>query len=124
MIVGVGIDIVDVERFESAMARRGERLRVRLYTPEECAECDDRPNPMRSLAARFAAKEAFSKALGTGMSGGLRWRDFSIKSEFGKPIAILSDSALLRIRTIGASRVHVSLSHSGASAIALVILES
>ncbi len=124
MIIGVGIDIVDVDRFEQAMARRGERLRVRLYTVEECAECDQRPAPMRSLAARFAAKEAFSKALGTGMSGGLRWRDFSIRSEKGRPMAVLSDAAQYRIEGIGARRVHVSLSHSGASAIALVILEA
>lgn len=124
MIIGVGIDIVDVDRFEQAMGRRGERLRVKLYTPEECAECDDRAAPMRSLAARFAAKEAFSKALGTGMSGGLRWRDFSIQSVQGRPVAVLSPSAQRRIEAIGARRVHVSLSHSGASAIALVILEA
>ncbi len=124
MIVGMGVDIVDMNRFEMAMLRPGERLRLRLYTPEECTECDNRPAPMRSLAGRFAAKEAFSKALGTGMSGGLRWRDFSIRSENGRPIAVLTPEARLRIHALGASRVHVSLSHSESSAMAVVILEA
>jgi holo-[acyl-carrier protein] synthase len=124
MIVGIGVDIVDMERFEVAMLRRGERLRIRLYTPDECAECDSRPAPMRSLAGRFAAKEAFSKALGTGMSGGLRWRDFSIRSEHGRPVAVLTPEAQARIHALGASRVHVSLSHSESSAMAVVILEA
>ena len=116
-IIGVGIDVVDIDRFGQTLERT-PRLRERLFTPAE------RELPLQSLAARFAAKEALVKALGTGFSQGIWLSDILIrKGVDGEPIAILSGVALERFQSLGGGSIHVSISHDRHSALAVVILE-
>jgi holo-[acyl-carrier protein] synthase len=115
MIVGVGIDVVDVERFEETLQRR-PALRPRLFTPAE------RERAIASLAARFAAKEALAKALGA--PEGLHWVDAEVRSdEAGRPILHITGSVEARAKDLGVGSVHVSLSHDAGIASAVVVLE-
>ena len=124
MIRGVGLDVVAVARIDDLLARRGERFLDRVFTPAERAACDPRADRSRALAARFAAKEAGMKALGTGWSGGVGWRDFEVTGGAGSPPRlVLSGVAADRARELGADRVHLSLSHDGGVAVAVVVLE-
>lgn len=124
MIVGTGIDLVEIGKLRAAMERRGERLRNRIFTPGEIRYCDGRPNPFQHYAARFAAKEALFKAIGTGWSGGVGWRDAEVRNRTnGKPDLLLSGKALEVARQLGAVRYQVSLSHTDRYAVAQVILE-
>ncbi len=124
MIVGTGIDLVEIGKLRAAMERRGDRLRNRIFTPDEIRYCDRRPNPFQHYAARFAAKEALFKALGTGWSGGVGWRDAEVRNRTsGKPDLLLSGKALEVARQLGAARYRVSLSHTDRYAVAQVILE-
>lgn len=122
MILGLGIDVVHVDRIRHWQAVPG--LAERFFHPEEIAAALERGRgAAHSLAARFAAKEAFGKALGTGLAG-LRLRDIQVvNSHNGRPDMVLHDSALARFREAGASAVHVSLTHESDNAIAVVILE-
>jgi len=116
MILGVGIDVVDVGRFEEALDRT-PTLRERLFTEQE------RERPLASLAARFAAKEALAKALGA--PTGMHWHDAEVVSEAtGNPQFAIRGSVLARAEALGARSVHVSLSHDAGIASAVVILES
>ncbi len=116
MIVGVGIDVVDIDRFEESMDRT-PALRRRLFTPLE-AEL-----PLQSLAARFAAKEALAKALGA--PGNLEWHHAEVRREqAGRPVFTLSGTVAARAAEIGAASVHLSLSHDAGIASAIVVLES
>ncbi len=116
MILGVGIDVVDVGRFEEALART-PTLRARLFTEQE------REHPLNSLAARFAAKEALAKALGA--PTGMAWHDAEIRKEHsGNPQFELRGSVLAKADVLGVGQVHVSLSHDAGIASAVVILES
>jgi holo-[acyl-carrier protein] synthase len=124
MIIGIGIDIIEIARIEKAIARYGDRLLNRLFTPGEIAYCQRKRNPAERFAARFAAKEATLKALGTGKSGGIRWRDVEIlPSPGGKPRVNFYGRALERLTFIGGRRAHVSISHGRDLAIAQVVLE-
>ena len=115
MIVGLGIDVVDVERFGETLART-PAMRERLFTATELTR------PLASLAARFAAKEALAKALGA--PAGLHWIDAEVQTdETGRPSLVLSGSVARRADEIGAARVHVSLSHDAGIASAVVVLE-
>ncbi len=115
-IVGVGIDVVDVSRFEEALDRT-PGLSERLFTPAEASR------PINSLAARFAAKEALAKALGA--PAGLAWHDAEIVSEdSGDPRFEMRGTVAGRASALGAAHVHVSLSHDAGIASAVVILES
>ena len=115
MIVGVGIDVVELARFESALART-PALREKLFTPAE-AEL-----PPQSLAARFAAKEALAKALGA--PAGLEWHDAEVVTlPSGDPTLELRGTVLARASELGATGTHLSLSHDGGIASAVVILE-
>ena len=115
MIVGVGIDVVDVERFGLTLSRT-PALRERLFTPHE------RERPIASLAARFAAKEALAKALGA--PAGMHWLDAEVQSdETGQPSFALTGSVAARAEVLGARSVHVSLSHDAGLASAVVVLE-
>jgi holo-[acyl-carrier protein] synthase len=115
VIVGLGIDVVDVERFGETLART-PAMRERLFTATELTR------PLASLAARFAAKEALAKALGA--PAGLHWIDAEVQTdETGRPSLVLSGSVARRADEIGASRVHVSLSHDAGIASAVVVLE-
>ncbi len=115
MIVGVGIDVVDIARFEASLERTPS-LRERLFTAAE-AEL-----PIASLAARFAAKEAIAKALGA--PKGMGWHDAEIiREESGRPIFEIRGSVLEVADSLGVASVHVSLSHDGGLATAYVVLE-
>jgi holo-[acyl-carrier protein] synthase len=124
MIVAIGIDLVEITRIEDVFARRGDRFRARVFTEGEIAYCERRASKFASYAARFAAKEAAMKALGTGWSEGVGWMDVEVVSESnGAPALQLHRRALERMREIGGTRAHVSLTHSGNLAIAEVLLE-
>ncbi|QWF21470.1 holo-ACP synthase [Nocardioides sp. LMS-CY] len=115
MIIGVGIDVVDVERFGESLTRT-PGLSARLFTPSEAAR------PLASLAARFAAKEALAKALGAPV--GLHWHDAEVVSESsGRPLMELRGSVRARADELGVGSVHVSLSHDAGIASAVVVLE-
>jgi holo-[acyl-carrier protein] synthase len=127
MIIAIGIDLVEISRLEQALARRGDRFRARVFTDGEIRYCECRSGTARfaSYAARFAAKEAVMKALGTGWSDGIGWRDVEVVCKpSGEPQIQLHKRALERLRELGGSRVHLSLSHSGNIAAAQVVLES
>jgi len=115
MIVGVGIDVVDVDRF-AATLERTPSLRERLFTPAELAR------PIASLAARFAAKEALAKALGA--PAGLHWVDAEVRTDTsGRPTLELTGSVARRAGELGVAEAHVSLSHDAGIASAVVVLE-
>ncbi len=115
MIVGVGIDVVDISRFELSL-QRTPTLRERLFTPQE------RDRPLASLAARFAAKEALAKALGA--PTGMHWLDAEVVSEStGNPQFEIRGTVLARANDLGVQTVHLSLSHDAGIASAVVILE-
>lgn len=116
MIVGVGIDVVDIDRFELSL-QRTPTLRERLFTPQE------RDRPLASLAARFAAKEALAKALGA--PTGMHWHDAEVVSEStGNPQFEVRGTVLARANDLGVGSIHVSLSHDAGIASAVVVLES
>ena len=115
-VIGVGIDVVDIERFADSLERT-PALRGRLFTDAEAGR------PLASLAARFAAKEAIAKALGA--PGGLGWHDAEVVSEeTGRPRFEIRGTVAARARELGVAHVHVSLSHDAGIASAVVVLES
>ncbi|MFY9553806.1 MAG: holo-ACP synthase [Blastocatellia bacterium] len=125
MIVAIGIDLVEISRIEEVFERQGQRFRSRVFTEAEISYCERRASKLASYAARFAAKEAAMKALGTGWSEGIGWKDIEVISEQGgRPTIHLRGRALERMRQIGAERVHISLTHSASLAMAQVVLEA
>ena len=125
MIVGTGVDITETERIEQALQRHGERFAKRLYTSREIAYCEQFKNRAERFAARFAAKEAAFKALGTGWREGVRWLDVEVTHQpSGKPELVLTGRAEELARALGVTRTSVSLSHSNHYVIAQVIFES
>ena len=115
-VIGVGIDVVDLERFAESLARTAG-LSERLFTPGEASR------GMASLAARFAAKEALAKALGA--PGNLAWHDAEVVSEeSGRPVFLMRGTVAARADQVGAVHVHLSLSHDAGIASAVVVLES
>lgn len=124
MIVGSGIDIVEIARVERALARRGQRLRLRLFTPLERKECERRRHPGPHLALRFAAKEAGMKAVGTGWRRGVAWRDFQVvEGPHGLELE-LTGRALEFSRRRGADRVWLAATFTREHAMAQVVLEA
>jgi holo-[acyl-carrier protein] synthase len=124
MIIAIGVDLVEINRIEEVFTRRGDRFRKRVFTEGEISYCERRASKLASYAARFAAKEAVMKALGTGWSEGVGWKDIEVvSSPTGAPTIQLHRNALERMREIGATRVLVSLTHSGELAIAQIVLE-
>ncbi|HBY44708.1 MAG TPA: holo-ACP synthase [Thermomicrobiales bacterium] len=116
--VEVGIDIIEIERIGQTLERFGDRFLTRVYSPRERERYGKR---VQELAARFAAKEATMKALGTGVRG-VRWRDIEVlPNRRGKPILVLHDTALRRARLLGFTHFAVSLTHSRGDAMAIVI---
>jgi holo-[acyl-carrier protein] synthase len=123
-VLGVGIDLVRIERIEGALARFGERFLARVLGPEEIRLLAGRRRPAEQVAVRFAAKEAFMKATGLGLSGGLRWRDIEVVPDpLGKPELRLSGRAAELCGERGAAP-HVSLTHEAGLAMATVILSA
>jgi holo-[acyl-carrier protein] synthase len=125
MIIAIGIDLVEISRIEQVFARRGDRFRTRVFTEAESSYCEGRASKFASYAARFAAKEAAMKAIGTGWADAVGWKEIEVvNAANGKPALRLYGRALECMRELGASRAHVSLTHSRDLAIAEVILES
>jgi len=112
-VKGVGIDLIRIERIARAYRRRPVRFLKRIFTDREIEYLLSKKNPFPSIAARFAAKEAVAKALGTGI-GLIKWRDIEICSNFlGKPEVLLKGEAALWMEKNGIKGVHVSMSHDG-----------
>lgn len=124
MIVGLGIDLVFIPRIEDALHRWEDRFLKRVFTSEEIDYCLRQKRPALPFALRFAAKEASSKALGTGMRQGVSWCDISIMHEpSGRPILKFYGNALKKAMELGGSSWYVSLSHERDYAVAVVIIE-
>ncbi len=126
MIYGIGVDLVRVDRIEKAVARHGDRFLNRVFTPQEIAYCQSRHRQgVYQLAQRFAAKEAFSKALGVGLrQGGIRWREVEVLPDaMGKPEITVSGRAAQLCQAHGITRMHVSLTDEDHHAVAMVVLE-
>jgi holo-[acyl-carrier protein] synthase len=123
MILGVGIDLIEVERIKSSYARFGERFVNRILHPAEIAYCLSHREPAPFLAARFAAKEAISKAFGTGIGAQLSWLDMEVRrKESGEPYVVLHGGGLKLLEERKARTVWLSLSHTQAHATAVAIL--
>jgi holo-[acyl-carrier protein] synthase len=129
MIIGLGSDLCDVRRIAQVLERHGERFIGRIFTPTERAKAERRANRAETYAKRFAAKEACSKALGTGLRAGVFWRDMGVVNlPSGRPTMQLSGGALARLQAITpagcAARIDVSLTDEGPIAHALVIISA
>src|SRR5690349_20875117 len=125
MIVGTGVDIEEVPRIAASIARYGERFLHRVFTEGEIQYCESKANPAERFAARFAAKEAAMKALGTGWNHGVRWRDIEVcRQRGGRPTVVFYGKAAEFAAKLGAVHVALSLSHTAELAIAQIILES
>jgi len=125
MITGIGIDVVQNERIRDSIQRFGDRFLNRIYTEGEIEYCKKCVQPEIHYAARFAAKEAAFKALGTGWGGGVKWKDVEVvRLPSGRPELHLHGEALMHAASAGASRFHVSLTHDQLISSAVVILET
>jgi holo-[acyl-carrier protein] synthase len=123
-ILGTGIDIVENARISKASNRWGDRFLMRLFTPSEIECVGKRADRAGYFASRFAAKEAFLKALGTGFSKGIRWVDMEVvRPEGQRPTMIISGRAQELMDQMGVKTIHLSLSHERKYSIAQVILE-
>jgi len=122
LVRGIGIDIVEVSRVAAVIERHGDRFLRRIYTPHELENVHG--NRQQYLAARFAAKEAAFKALGTGWGAGVRWVDVEVANlPSGQPVMQLSGKARERSDQMGVAQVHVTLSHTAELAMAQVLLQ-
>jgi holo-[acyl-carrier protein] synthase len=125
VIVGLGIDIAEIDRIEAAIVRHGERFLQRVFTATEIAYCESHRNRAERYAGRFAAKEAAMKALGTGWRNGVRWVDIEVVREAsGKPTLRLTGQAAEFASQLGARNITLSITHSGNMALAEVIFEN
>jgi holo-[acyl-carrier protein] synthase len=124
LILGLGVDISEVNRIEAAIARHGEAFLKRVFTPAEIAYCERHRNRFERYAGRFAAKEATMKALGTGWARGVRWVDIEVaRLPTGKPTMALHGTTREHADRMGVRHIHVSITHSGNTAFAQVIFE-
>ena len=125
MILGLGIDIIEVARVQSLVERFGERFLNRVLLPEEIAYCVGHKTPGPFVAVRFAAKEAIAKAFGTGIGAELGWHDMEVRRKAsGEPFVVLHGKAKELCTTRGAKQLWISLSHSQNYATAMAVLES
>jgi len=125
VIVGLGLDIAEIDRIEAAITRHGASMLERLFTPGEVAYCEKHRNKFERYAGRFAAKEAAMKALGTGWSRGVRWRDIEvIREPSGKPTLLLAGGARQVADQLGVKNISLTITHSGNLALAEVIFEN
>lgn len=125
MILGIGIDLIETSRVETSWKRFGERFLGRIFLPAEIEYCLGMKFPARHLAARFAAKEAVSKAFGTGIGSRLGWKEIEVcRREGGQPFLVLHGDGEILGRERGVVRTHLSLTHHETAAAAVAILES
>jgi holo-[acyl-carrier protein] synthase len=124
VIVGSGVDLCEVQRIKEAIMRHGRRFVERIYTPREIAYAESKANLYERYAARFAAKEAGMKALGTGWRGGVRWRDFEVTNlPSGRPTLQFHGKAAEFAQKLGVENISLSMTHTSLQGMALVILE-
>jgi len=124
MIVGTGVDIAEVPRIQASIERFGDRFLHRIFTDAEIKYCDSKVNKAERYAARFAAKEAALKAIGTGLRHGISWREVEVtRMPGGRPTVTFHGVAAQFAAKAGMKRAHLSLSHTKEHAIAYVILE-
>lgn len=122
-ILGIGVDIVETKRIESSLERFGDRFLHRVFLEGEIAYCQSMKFPARHFAARFAAKEAVSKAFGTGIGEHMGWHDIEVcRKERGEPCLVLHGAAELLARSLFVTDTFVSLSHSDSYAVANVVV--
>lgn len=125
MIIGIGCDLFEVRRMEETLRLPDGGAVNGVFTPAEAAYCESKRYPARHFAARFAAKEAFLKALGTGLRGEMSWQEIEITNDSGgKPSIRLTGETAETAARQGVKRIHVSLSHTAEHAAAQVVLES
>ncbi len=125
MILGLGTDLVEVARITKSISSFGSKFTHRVFTESERTYSESKANSNERFAARFAAKEAAMKALGTGWSGGITWTQLEVSNDVeGKPTMILHDTARTLADSLGVRRVWISLTHTAQFASAVVILES
>lgn len=125
MILGTGVDLAEVGRIQASIERYGERFTRRVFTEREIAYAERKANKYERYAARFAAKEAGMKALGTGWSGGITWKDLEVTNlSSGRPTLALHGVARDVAGRLGVKTIHLSLTHSSAEAMAWVVLEA
>jgi holo-[acyl-carrier protein] synthase len=125
MILGTGIDLIEVARIAASFEKFGERFLTRILLPDEIAYCLQHRQPAPFLAVRFAAKEAISKAFGTGIGAELGWLDMEIRrKESGEPFVVLHGKGQELFAVRGAKKIHISLTHTESYAAATAILES
>ena len=124
MVVGIGLDLAEVDRIEAAIAKHGERFLTRVYTEAERRYCESKSNKFERFAGRFAAKEAAMKAIGTGWKRGVAWRDFEVmRAPSGQPIIVFHGKAAEIANAMKVKKALVTITHSEKSAIAQVLLE-
>ena len=124
MIIGIGTDLVEVGRIHRSITRWGEHFLNRIYTERERAYASSKANAAQRFAARFAAKEAGMKAIGTGWNFGVSWKDFEVVNQAsGRPTVRLSGAAQQIADHLGVEHISVSLTHTATMAFAVVILE-
>jgi len=124
MVVGIGTDMIEIERIDRSIRRFGERFLARVFTPAEIAFCQRKKAPAESFAARFAAKEAAAKALGTGIAHGISWLEIEVVRAPGSaPTLVLHGRAAQHASSLGVRRASLSLTHSRSTALAVVLLE-
>ena len=125
MIVGIGVDLAEVDRIREAIERHGQRFIDRIYTEKEIAYVERKANKFERYAARFAAKEAGMKAVGTGWKRGVRWRDFEVTNlPSGRPTLQLHGEAAKFAESLGVRNIALSITHTAAQGMAIVIMES
>lgn len=123
ILMGLGTDVIEVERVRGVLERQGERFLHRVFTEEERAYCTSMAHPHKHFAARFAAKEAVSKCFGTGIGAELGWRSVSVyHGERHQPLVRLDEKGQALLKQVGATHVHVSLSHTETVAVAVAAL--
>ncbi|MDQ2925864.1 MAG: holo-ACP synthase [Acidobacteriota bacterium] len=124
MVIGLGTDLIEIARIERSVARFGEQFLNRVFTPGEIAYCQAKRASAESFAARFAAKEAGAKALGTGLSRGVGWKEFEVRRLPGqRPEMYLSGRAAQIAGAMGVRRISLSLTHSREMSMAVVVAE-
>ena len=124
MILGLGTDLIEIRRVQDTIDQFGERFMNRVFTEEEIAYCRRKKHSGESFAARFAAKEAGAKALGTGIGLGVRWKEIEVRRLPGqRPTLHFTGRAAERARSMGVRNVQLSLTHSGEVAMAVVSVE-
>ncbi len=125
MIVGSGVDLCEVDRIEASIQRFGARFLERVFTPGEIAYAERKANKYERYAARFAAKEAGMKAIGTGWRAGVRWRDFEVANlPSGRPTLKLHGVAAQFAERLGVVNISLSMTHTRETAMAIVLLEN